>query len=227
MNRGILSGSVLAVALVVLGAACNQTTDGNANSAINRNAARTNANSSSPQMPMNDNSKMSGMSDMKSSPNAASAPYDLQFLDTMSAHHTDATKMAKIAVQKSSRPELKAFAQKIIDDQNREIAQMKDWREKWYAGKPEAMNMEMPGMTDSMDMMSGNEMKHLEEATGKDFDLDFLDMMSQHHAGAVVMAKEALTKAEHPEIKTLANQIIKEQESEIKQMAEWKTKWSK
>ena len=55
----------------------------------------------------------------------------------------------------------------------------------------------------------------------------FLDMMTPHHAGAVVMAKEALTKAEHPEIKTLANQIIKSQEAEIKQMAVWKAAWSK
>jgi len=34
---------------------------------------------------------------MKSSPNAANAPYDLQFLDTMIAHHQGAVDMAKIA----------------------------------------------------------------------------------------------------------------------------------
>ncbi len=104
---------------------------------------------------------------------------------------------------------------------------MKDWREKWYSGKPAAKNMEMSGMADSMKMMMGGEMKKLEDATGKAFDLMFLDMMSPHHAGAVVMSKEALTKAEHPEIKTLANQIIKAQEAEIKMMADWKAKWSK
>jgi uncharacterized protein (DUF305 family) len=36
-----------------------------------------------------------------------------------------------------------------------------------------------------------------------------------------------LARAEHPEIKTLANQVIKEQEAEIKEMADWKSKWSK
>ena len=73
----------------------------------------------------------------------------------------------------------------------------------------------------------GSEMKKMEDATGKEFDLMFLDMMSAHHKGATVMAKEALTKAEHPEIKTLANQIIKAQEAEIKMMGDWKAKWSK
>ena len=115
------------------------------------------------------------------------------------------------------------FAANIIADQNKEIAQMKDWREKWYAGKPAAKNMEMPGMADSMKM----DMSKLSNAKDKDFDLMFLDMMTPHHAGAITMSKEALTKAEHAEIKTLANQIIKAQEAEIKMMADWKAKWAK
>jgi uncharacterized protein (DUF305 family) len=178
-------------------------------------------------MMMDGNSNMSGMMDMKSSPNAASQPYDLQFLDTMTHHHQGAIDMAETAAKKTQNQELKAFAQKIIADQKKEIGQMKDWREKWYAGKPAAMNMEMPGMGDGMKMMMGDGMKKFEAATGKEFDLMFLDMMTPHHQGATTMAKEALTKAEHPEIKTLANQIIKAQDAEIKQMADWKAKWSK
>ncbi|MBA4122172.1 MAG: DUF305 domain-containing protein [Acidobacteria bacterium] len=177
---------------------------------------------------MNSNHDMSKMSDMKSSPNAASAPYDLQFLDTMTHHHQGAVDMAKMVLTKSNNEELKKSAQKIIDDQTREVASMKDWREKWYAGKPAAMNMEMPGMMDSMKMMmSGDEMKKMEAMNGKDFDVHFLDMMTPHHAGAITMSKAALQKAEHPEIKTLAQNIIKAQETEIKQMAAWKAKWSK
>ncbi len=222
--------AVFGLALAVFAGACqttgntNTATTANANRMTNMNMAM-NANSMPPDMPMNSN--MSGMSDMKSSPNAASQPYDLQFIDTMTHHHQGAIEMAEMALKKSSNAELKTFAQKIIDDQKKEIAQMKEWREKWYAGKPAAMNMEMPGMGDSMKMMMGDGMKKMEAASGKDFDIHFLDMMTPHHAGATVMAKEALTKAEHPEIKTLANQIIKAQESEIKQMADWKAKWSK
>ena len=193
----------------------------NDNSMMNMNGSTMNANS------MNHNGMMNH-SDMKSSPNAASAPYDLQFLDTMTHHHQGAVDMAKMALTKSNNEEVKKFAQKIIDDQNKEINQMKDWREKWFAGKPAAMNMEMPGMMDSMKMMmSGDEMKKMEAMNGKDFDVHFLDMMSPHHAGAITMSKAALQKAEHPEIKTLAQNIIKAQETEIKQMAAWKAKWSK
>ncbi|MCY7346159.1 MAG: DUF305 domain-containing protein [Pyrinomonadaceae bacterium] len=192
----------------------------NTNSMMNMNGSTMNANS------MNHNGMMNH-SDMKSSPNAASAPYDLQFLDTMTHHHQGALDMAKVAVEKTQNQELKAFAQKIIADQNKEIAQMKDWREKWFAGKQPAMNMEMPGMGDGMKMMMGDKMKKWEATSGKEFDLMFLDMMTSHHEGATVMSKEALTKAERPEIKTLANQIIKAQEEEIKRMQAWKTAWSK
>ncbi len=230
MKKGILLGMVLTAALAVLGSACSQTANNNANVAMNRNAMPMNANSmpsNMSNMPMNGNSNMSGMDDMKSSPNAASQPYDLQFIDTMTHHHQGAVDMAKVALAKTSNEELKKFAQKIIEDQNKEITQMKDWREKWFAGKAMAMNMDMPGMSDSMKMMSADGMKKMEAMGGKEFDTMFLDMMTPHHAGAITMAKEALTKAEHAEIKTLANQIVKAQEAEIKQMADWKSKWSK
>jgi uncharacterized protein (DUF305 family) len=216
---------ILGLAALAFGA-CNQSTG---NMAMNHNGMTMNHNGmmngngamNHNSMPMNANHNTTAMShgDMKSSPDAASQPYDLQFLDTMMAHHTGAIDMAEMALKKSTNDEVKKFAQKIIDDQKREISQMKDWRGKWYAGKPPAMNMEMPGMGDSMKMMKGDEMKKMDALTGKDFDIHFIDMMTPHHAGAVTMAKEALSKAEHPEIKTLAGQI--------KMMGDWKSKWSK
>lgn len=213
--------------------ACQQTTTNtNANSAksnqtgaVNSNAHSAAANHDSMNMSsMNHNSMNHSM--MHSSPNAASAPYDLQFLDTMVHHHQGAVEMAKTALQKTQNAELRKFAENIVADQNKEIRQMKEWRDKWYAGRPAAMNMEMPGMSDSMKMMTGDEMKKWEATTGKEFDVLFLEMMTPHHAGAVTMSQEALQKAEHAEIKTLSNQIIKAQEAEIKQMANWKAKWS-
>ena len=59
----------------------------------------------------------------------------------------------------------------------------------------------------------------------KEYDLRFLNMMIQHHQGAVDMAKDALSKAQHPELKQQASQIIDAQEKEIKQMKEWRSKW--
>jgi len=141
----------------------------------------------------------------------------------MIEHHQAAVDMAKMVGGKTENAELEKFAEQITADQTREIAQMKQWREKWFTGKPSAMNMEMPGMKESMDMDMGK----LATAQGKDFDDAFVEMMIPHHQGAVMMAQEALQKAEHGEIKTLAEQIIKAQQTEMKMMRGWRLKWTK
>jgi uncharacterized protein (DUF305 family) len=57
------------------------------------------------------------------------------------------------------------------------------------------------------------------------FDLLFIDMMTPHHASAVAMAQVALARAEHPEVRTLAEQIIESQRAEIAQMQAWRVQW--
>jgi uncharacterized protein (DUF305 family) len=236
MKRSVILSWILTVGAVILNSACFQVSN-NGNSAMNMNGMM-NSNSMNHNSMMNsnlmngnmmnhngmmNNSNMSKMMDMESSPDATKQPYDTQFLDTMTHHHQGAVDMAKMVLTKSSNEELKKFAQNIITDQNKEIAQMKDWREKWYAGKPAAMNMEMPGMMDSMKM----DMSKMSNLKDKEYDLAFIEMMIPHHEGAITMSKEALTKSEHAEVKQLATQIIKAQEAEIKMMKDWQTKWSK
>jgi len=58
-----------------------------------------------------------------------------------------------------------------------------------------------------------------------EFDLRFIDSMIPHHEGAVVMAREVLQKSKRPELKKLAQDIIKAQEKEINQMKQWRTVW--
>lgn len=156
---------------------------------------------------------------MEISPNAAKAPFDLQFLDTMSAHHQSAIEMAQLVEQRSSHGELKQMAKKMIDDQQGEIKQMMGWKQQWYADKGDAVNMKMPGMMESMKGMS---MEKMDASSGDQFDAMFLDMMSKHHLGAVKMAQEAQKKSQHKEIKDLAKKVVDEQKKEIAQMAKWK-----
>lgn len=53
----------------------------------------------------------------------------------------------------------------------------------------------------------------------------FIEMMIPHHEGAIDMAKMALNRAKHPEIKVLARSIIEEQQREIDQMQGWYQQW--
>lgn len=57
------------------------------------------------------------------------------------------------------------------------------------------------------------------------FEADFIRMMVPHHEGAVEMAKIAQERAEHPEIKQMAEDILTTQSSEIEQMRGWLKEW--
>jgi uncharacterized protein (DUF305 family) len=63
---------------------------------------------------------------------AAPEPFDLAFINAMIPHHLSALMMAEMAVQQATHPELAAFAQTMIEAQEREIAQMRAWRTDWY-----------------------------------------------------------------------------------------------
>jgi uncharacterized protein (DUF305 family) len=56
-------------------------------------------------------------------------------------------------------------------------------------------------------------------------DRHFIEQMIPHHEGAVEMAKLALEKATHPEIKTLATAVIEAQNREIRDMEGWYRDW--
>jgi uncharacterized protein (DUF305 family) len=56
-------------------------------------------------------------------------------------------------------------------------------------------------------------------------DVMFAQMMIPHHQQAIVMAKQAATKASSPQVKELASQIEQAQGPEIQKMTGWLTTW--
>jgi uncharacterized protein (DUF305 family) len=170
-----------------------------------------------------DHSKMDH-SKMESSPGAKEAPYDLQWIDTMIAHHEGAIAMAAPAYKNAKTLEITQFAEQMQRDQQKEIATMKQWRIQRFPNAKPAINMEIPGMSESM---KGMDMAKLEAVKGVDFDLEFIRQMVPHHEGAIVMSRDAIAKSETDDLKKLAREIIKAQEAEIAQMRKWQAQWSK
>lgn len=62
-------------------------------------------------------------------------------------------------------------------------------------------------------------------SASEDFDLLFIDLMIPHHESAIAMAKIALVRGDHPEIRDLAQNIIVSQQAEIDQMRAWRDAW--
>lgn len=169
------------------------------------------------------------------SASAEGAAIDLAFIDMMVPHHQSAVEMAKLATERAQHPELRTMADEIIAAQEREIAQLKGWRQDWFGSDatppmdamPMLPGMEMPGMDDhgmtgsTMDMTADIEM--LRSAT--DFDETFLELMTAHHEMAIEAANLVLTQTERPEIRGLAEDVIESQQAEIDQMGEWRAEW--
>jgi uncharacterized protein (DUF305 family) len=83
-----------------------------------------------------------------------------------------------------------------------------------------AMGAESPstaGYKAAMDKMHAAMMV---EYTG-DADIDFVQGMIPHHQGAIEMAKVVLANGKDPEIRKLAEGVVKAQEAEIKEMQAW------
>ncbi len=155
-----------------------------------------------------------------------SVPFDLQFIDMMAPHHKGAVAMAQVALERAEHEEIKAMARDITQSQDQEIKVMEGWRAEWY-GSGQTPPMEKMGMVEGQDHSKMGDMTAGVEKlkTATPFDKAFIDEMIPHHESAIDGARIALTKAEHPEVKKLAGEIIAAQEKEIAQMKRWRAEW--
>lgn len=135
------------------------------------------------------------------------------FMSMMIAHHQSANEMAQWILERTDDAQITEAAQKIIDEQTAEIAQMTGWLQEWYGQEPDA---EMMGM---MQEMMGGMMQTMTDAENPEE--AFLAGMSEHHDGAIDMAQLALFQSTHPELRTLAQNIIVAQAQEITQFQTW------
>lgn len=157
--------------------------------------------------------------------------FDQMFIDMMVPHHEAAVEMAVLAQEKAEHPELKQMAAQIIADQEKEIAQLKTWRQEWYGSDStppmSAMPM-LPGMTEmahgSMTMDMTEDMEKL-RTTSEPFDLMFIDLMIAHHQMAIDAGWMAEQEATRDEVRDFAKNIIEKQQAEIEQMKEWRLEW--
>jgi uncharacterized protein (DUF305 family) len=150
---------------------------------------------------------------------------DITFLRAMIPHHTQAVEMSKLAAQRASSAQVKDLAARIEAAQQPEIDQMNGMLEAWNASTPATNGPSMSGMnhgtmggTSMPGMMSDQQMQQLNQVSGPAFDRIFLQMMIQHHEGAVTMSKTELTDGQNPEAKALAQSIIAAQQREITEM---------
>ncbi len=145
---------------------------------------------------------------------ASGAEFDRAFIDAMVPHHESAIAMAEAAKEAGlSDPELLKVADDILATQQDEIDRMKQWRDEWFGSSTiDPAGAAGLGMSES-EMGMQHDADSMMNST--DADTDFAQLMITHHQGAIAMAELAKQKAEHGELKELADGIIDAQKREI------------
>lgn len=136
----------------------------------------------------------------KAKADSARYPYtaaDIHFMSGMIGHHSQAILIAGWAPTHGASAQLRILAERIINAQQDEISIMELWLRDRRQPVPKAsatgMKMMMDGMEHEMvmpGMLTSDQLKLLDQATGKEFDRLFLGFMIQHHRGAVTMVTD-------------------------------------
>lgn len=145
-----------------------------------------------------------------SSHNAA----DVTFAQGMLPHHQQAIEMAQLVPDRSTDPQVLDLASRIEAAQGPEIDTLQGWLSDWGAGSggDDHSGMDMGGM------MSDQEMADLQAATGTAFDRQWLQLMLEHHTGAVGMAQTEISDGQDPDAIAMAQDIVTSQSAEITEM---------
>jgi uncharacterized protein (DUF305 family) len=141
--------------------------------------------------------------------------FDAEFAGMMIEHHQGAIDMANIELKSGSDQTLKTIAQNIITSQTAEIQKLKSIL---ATHKENAIKGDHPELMEAMNNMSAK-MSGM-KMTGN-VDKDFAMSMKVHHEGAIEMSKGELGDGKESELKKLAQQIIEEQNKEIKEFSQW------
>lgn len=155
---------------------------------------------------------------------------DRHFIEQMIPHHADAIAMGHLALENAEHQEIKDLGQNIINAQSAEIDQMKSWYQGWFnKAVPDIFAGTDHGMGSGMmhGGMMNNESDIESLRTAKPFDKAFIEEMTPHHQMAVMMAEMLKNSTTRPEMKQLAEDIIKAQNKEIEQMRSWHSQWYK
>ena len=149
---------------------------------------------------------------------------DVAFAQGMIPHHEQAIEMAEMALEKSESPEVTDLAARIVDAQGPEIEKLQYWLEEWGesasgdGGGHGGMDMGDDEAKTGTGMMTEDDMGALEKASGEEFDRMFLEMMIEHHKGAIEMAETELEDGEFADAQAMARDIIDAQQAEIEEM---------
>lgn len=150
------------------------------------------------------------------------SPDDTRFLQDMIVHHQQAVDMANLVDDRTNQPSFIDVAGRIKASQIDEITFMKSWLTDREQSHLRAMgHADMTRHHASMGMASPEQMRALADASSLEFETLFLELMINHHDGALKMTKNLLElpgSAHDPALYQFITDLKNEQTAEIDRM---------
>jgi uncharacterized protein (DUF305 family) len=161
-------------------------------------------------------------------------PADMAFMQAMLLHRKQALQITSLVQGRTARPELLRLARRIQLAQDGEVAQtaalLRDHRTPvsssgvgHASGEGEG---EHEGERGYAGMMARTQMRTLAATTGERFDFLFVDMMLEHHNGAVVMAREVLADGRDPQVGQFASSVIADHQRKFRELTTLRRRWA-
>ncbi|WP_416978718.1 DUF305 domain-containing protein [Streptomyces sp. T028] len=161
-------------------------------------------------------------------PSADSA--DAGFARDMAVHHQQAVEMSYIVRDRTTDEEVRRLAYDIAQTQANQRGMLLGWLDLWALPKVSSDGpmtwMGMGDMADGEDgalmpgMATDTELKKLGTLNGKQAEVFYLQLMTDHHKGGIHMAEGCVAKCTVGVEKRLAQGMVDAQESEIRLMAD-------
>ncbi|MFJ2088360.1 DUF305 domain-containing protein [Streptomyces sp. NPDC087901] len=176
--------------------------------------------------------------------NPASGSADAGFARDMAVHHQQAVEMSFIVRDRTQDEDVRRFAYDIANTQANQRGMLLGWLDLWElpkaaagqepmawmaAGRHAGHDMAgMPGMGGGYEAHDGSlmpgmatrtELEQLRRASGKQAEILYLQLMTDHHRGGIDMARGCVDLCTVKVEKRLARGMVEGQQSELEAMA--------
>jgi uncharacterized protein (DUF305 family) len=155
---------------------------------------------------------------------------DAGFARDMAVHHQQAVEMSYIVRDRTTDEEVRRLAYDIAQTQANQRGMLLGWLDLWelpkVSAKPPMTWMGMGDMASGKDgalmpgMATNADLKKLGTLSGKQAEIFFLQLMTDHHKGGIHMAEGCVAKCTVGVEKKLAQGMVDAQQSEIQLMAD-------
>jgi uncharacterized protein (DUF305 family) len=167
--------------------------------------------------------------DARAAPPVPWSVADVDYMQAMLWHQEQAREMARLVPGRTTRGELRRLAHCMIAAQRSDVARTTAWLRAHAA--PNSSSEGSHRSTEKTGrwfdgMMAPSQLQALASTTGQRFDFLVVDMLLEHHKGAVVMADKVLVDGRDAEVKLSARSAITYAQRSIRRLTGWRRRWA-